>query len=271
MILAFLKNILSNSLVRTVLLIAMIFLLFSLYVKQCEDNTTLKKIYQQNQKALLDSLFIIKNKVGELSYEKYTLITDVENLKNINKDLYNETQKISGKVKEISEYNIKYEIDEIKKLVSEIKIKQYDKGTINTDVWKNNINDGSFNANIEGYTDAYLDTINCKISKMETYMSSFKYSLDLISYTKIDKDGLIVSGVKTLKETKGLSLNLKSYEVDDKIKDAWDKYNKKSSLFSVVLGPYVGYGLSQDKFNNYWFSNFQIGIGLQIGIKIFNF
>jgi hypothetical protein len=106
---------------------------------------------------------------------------------------------------------------------------------------------------------------------METYMSSFKYSLDLISYTKIDKDGLIVSGVKTPKETKGLSLNLKSYEVDDKIKDAWDKYNKKSSLFSVTLGPYVGYGLSQDKFNNYWFSNFQIGIGLQVGIKIFNF
>lgn len=275
----FIKNLFNNNFFQNILLLSIIFIIFSLYLKQCESTNNLQKIYQQNQKALLDSLMITKNLVGEIAYEKYTLITDINNLKNINNKLASEVEKISGEVKRISQYNISYELNEVRMLLDQIKEKEYAKGRIITNDWKTSIEDGSMFTYIEGYTDAYLDTTNCKIENMQSYLKNLKYNLELITYTKIDKDGYIISGAKPYQETPNLKINFKSYDIDPKLKDAWDSYNKKRKNWTLSFGPYIGYGVFYEpniydkNYNllNSYRNSWQFGLGLQLGFKILDF
>jgi hypothetical protein len=78
-------------------------------MKECSGNENLKaeiKRGQQNQKALLDTLRIEKNRAGELQAEKLTLVASEKELKSLNGSLYAEIQKQKGQVTQLTQANV---------------------------------------------------------------------------------------------------------------------------------------------------------------------
>lgn len=76
----------------------MIALLLLLY----RQNDELKKelmISNQNQIALTDSIKIVKGKLGDVSFLKASFIASGEDLKKLNRDLYEEVKRLEGNVK----------------------------------------------------------------------------------------------------------------------------------------------------------------------------
>jgi hypothetical protein len=95
-----------NKLIIGLLLATVIFLL--LFLKQCSSTAELKQeiaLAGQNQRALLDTVTAVKNRAGELQFQKSTLIASEKQLKELNKDLYDEVQKQKGKVMMLSSAN----------------------------------------------------------------------------------------------------------------------------------------------------------------------
>lgn len=66
--------------------------------KSCNNAKLEAEIAKQNISAILDTLRIEKNKSGETQYLKLSLLSDIDNLKNLNKALYEEVLKMDGKV-----------------------------------------------------------------------------------------------------------------------------------------------------------------------------
>jgi len=89
---------------RTLLLIVT-FIVASLFLRQCNlaDKYQREKTqYEQNASYLKDSLIITKNKVGELEYTRSVFATDLKELKDQNKSLYDDVKKQYGMVVYIS-------------------------------------------------------------------------------------------------------------------------------------------------------------------------
>jgi hypothetical protein len=86
---------------RDLVYIGIIVVIILLLLRQCNstaDAKREKKIADQNVYALNDSIKVIKNKAGELQYEKGLLIADKKNLESLNADLKKELDKQKGKV-----------------------------------------------------------------------------------------------------------------------------------------------------------------------------
>jgi hypothetical protein len=79
-----------------IILILIIVLIFT--SKSCQNAKFESEIAKQNIVALQDTLRVEKNKNGENQYLKLSLLSNIDDLKNLNKSLYEEVQKIDGKV-----------------------------------------------------------------------------------------------------------------------------------------------------------------------------
>lgn len=79
-----------------IIIILIIVLIFT--SKSCKNAKFESEIAKQNIAAIQDQLRIEKNKNGENQYLKLSLLSDIDNLKNLNKSLFEEVQKIDGKV-----------------------------------------------------------------------------------------------------------------------------------------------------------------------------
>jgi len=79
-----------------VIIILIIILIFT--SKSCENAKLESEIAKQNIVAIQDKLRIEKNKNGENQYLKLSLLTDIDNLKNLNASLFEEVKKMDGKV-----------------------------------------------------------------------------------------------------------------------------------------------------------------------------
>lgn len=79
-----------------IIIILIICLIFT--SKSCQNAKLEAQIANQNISALQDNLRIEQNKNGENQYLKLSLLSDVENLKNLNKNLYDEVIKMQGSV-----------------------------------------------------------------------------------------------------------------------------------------------------------------------------
>ena len=91
----FIKND-SRSFYWLAIIVLIIILIFT--SKSCNNAKLEAEISKQNISAILDTLRIEKNKSGDTQYLKLSLLSDIDNLKNLNKALYEEVLKMDGKV-----------------------------------------------------------------------------------------------------------------------------------------------------------------------------
>lgn len=85
-----------NAFYWIIIIILIICLMFT--SKSCQNAKLESQIANQNISALKDNLRIEKNKSGENQFLKLSLLSDINNLKNLNKSLYDEVIKMDGKV-----------------------------------------------------------------------------------------------------------------------------------------------------------------------------
>lgn len=79
-----------------IIIILIIILIFT--SKSCQNAKFESEIAKQNVVALKDTLRVEKNKNDENQYLKLSLLSDVETLKELNKNLYDEVKKMDGQV-----------------------------------------------------------------------------------------------------------------------------------------------------------------------------
>jgi hypothetical protein len=84
-------------LVIIILIIALIFT-----SRSCKSAKLEAEYAKSNIMAIKDTLRKEKNKNGEMEYLKLSFVSDINNLKTLNKDLYDEVQKMTGKVVSMS-------------------------------------------------------------------------------------------------------------------------------------------------------------------------
>lgn len=101
---------------RTLLLLGLIVVICFLYFRSCEKAKSLEKevalqemIFEQNVRALNDSMRHVKNKAGEIEATRSAFIASVEDLKKLNSDLYAELKKEIGNVKSIVKAGVVYD------------------------------------------------------------------------------------------------------------------------------------------------------------------
>jgi hypothetical protein len=80
-----------------VLIIALIFT-----SRSCKSAQLEVEYSKNNIMAIKDELRTEKNKNGELQYLKLSFVSDVDKLKTLNKELYDEVQKMNGRIVSMS-------------------------------------------------------------------------------------------------------------------------------------------------------------------------
>lgn len=80
------------------------------YIKSCSVENQLN----DNIIVISDSLYQYKNKINELYLEKESYITDIKNLKHINKDLYDEVKKLKDDPIVVTKILTETKIDSVK-------------------------------------------------------------------------------------------------------------------------------------------------------------
>ena len=86
---------------KDIVLLAIVAILCLLLFRQCDGNLSLKsqiKIQNMNLDALKDTVRVQKNKAGEATYVRKTLLADKKSLEKLNKDLKDELDKNGGKL-----------------------------------------------------------------------------------------------------------------------------------------------------------------------------
>ena len=84
-------------------LLVIVFLLLAILIDSNSKIKSVSKDYTQNIKALTTSLDSLKDSKGRTQYEQQSFNTDLEGLKYLNKQLYNEVQSLKGNVNQITE------------------------------------------------------------------------------------------------------------------------------------------------------------------------
>ena len=221
-----------------------------------------EKKAEQNQKALTDSLSIVKQKNGDLIYQKSTLVASSEELEALNKELYDE-------VKLLEEQKSK------PKVVIKTKIVYVDRGKTENTVSKIGKNKYSLKFNyidsdsimgIKGrsefkafpvYKDSDSASFVLDIKPGETIFDTIQVRLGLTLGVKEDKDGTDRVFAKPDPNTDKIRIeNIDAVQVEEFYKN---KYKSKQKRFGA--GPYIGVGLGTG-------NNGQIVIRPQIGVGV---
>lgn len=227
-----------NKIIQVIIFIIFVFTAIYLVNKQ-SNLINDKKILENNIEVLNDSIKTEINKVGELQFEKSTLISDKENLKSLNKDLFNEVNKQKGDVLTLSRINAKIKLknEELEKALN----KEKSKGKIEE------VNDSTYNLvqplyyeydslNFDSYIiNTFATTSNGKINTFDTKIEERISSISVTS-GYIYEDGkikLILSTKYPMKLTQ-----MDSYvDLDNK---AFKRF-KKPKKWGIGVG--VGYNI----------------------------
>jgi hypothetical protein len=226
-----------------------------LFLRQCSVTDSLKDelmVSTQNQKALNDSVRITTNKLGEQVFLKNTLIAEGNQLKELNRDLYDEVKNLKGDVMMIS--------------TAAASIKSYPVYITNT---------------IKEYPDGMID-ISWKYDTIFSKGNSRRLAgISRIQYdsTKVlDKGTIIKTDEISMSITTGLLKLNDSYQIFVKSNypgmtftdiqgSIIDKRMIQSDESSWVFGPYVGVGMGVDPLNRTIGPNVSIGVGLTYNLN----
>jgi len=221
-----LKNINTNT-----ILIIVIAIVTMLYLKQCNRSSNLKDevtIANMNRIALADSITTYTDKAGDLTFEKGILVASKEELKSINKDLYDKIKHLKNNPKVV--------------FVETIVIKH---DTLNVDNVVFKYKDGS-----TGISWNYDKTFSVGNYQKLSGESRFTHIGDSIQpgTTSINVNEIGMSFTTGLSEGKdSYKIFIKSdypgFIVTDITGSIIDKKMITSNESAVVFGPSVGYGL----------------------------
>lgn len=241
-----------NISLNTILLLGIVVLLF-LFLQQCNRSSKLKDelfIDGQNLRALNDTISTYKTKNGEVVYDKSILIADKKQLKELNKDLYDEINNLNNNPKVIIKEKIVIDHDTIKVPTEVIKYSNDYYGF----KWNHDTTycEGNFQI-LNGETKFKLDKNG--FSDINTLIT--KNSMGLTLKTGINKvDGIYKIFVESEHP------DFKIIKIDGAI---LDKDMVLSDESSWVVGPNLGYGLQVQ-------SNGVLSHGVTIGMGVtYNF
>jgi len=219
--------------VVVVILIIIIVFLFNRNNNLIIDNN----INEQNKKALLDTLRLSQNKIGDIEYSKNILVSEKNNLKNLNNDLNNELKKEKGKVFELTKYivSIKKEVDTIKITNTLITYPDGVKGL----EWKYEKFYDSINyRKISGISKFKIDTLGL-LKPLDTEIFIDEINFNIIQGLRVKGENIEMF---VRSDYKGFKVKeLSSVIIDPKKHPVIRKFTKKKR-FGLSL--YVGYGFS---------------------------
>jgi hypothetical protein len=174
-------SVLTNKKYREILLIGGIIVMVLLMLKQCNTARALQKKNKQNVDALTQNMEIIKNKDGEVSFQKSLVVASKKELAELNGEyssLADELKKEKGKVKIITKIEVKYQSDtvELKNELDSCEVGKYCLGWGVTDSFRT----------LEGITSFGIDrdSLSLKITPGITTITKDEIILDLITGIK---------------------------------------------------------------------------------------
>ena len=221
--------------------LAVLLLFVGLLVNKCkkdEDSSIDNFIDNQNLKALKDSVRVYKNKIGELTYQKYSLISNNNSLDSLNKELAEELKNARGKVITIVKYKTIYKRDTV--YVNNTLTKYLD-GRYSLD-WKNDTiySPGNYRT-LSGNSFFKVDTLTNTITPLYTRINRDEIGFSMVTGLQ-EKDSLLEIFV-TPKFPGMIVTDIQGTLVDPRESEVIKKFfpAKKWSV-----GPYFGIGISSN-------------------------
>lgn len=254
-----------------ILVIAVAILIFLMW-QTCQSNADLKVRLQQSENnviALKDTVRIEKTKSGEVQYIKSALVSDLEQLKNLNLELYNEVKNQKKQIFYIAKMTASLQ-DTLKRYSSgDVATKDHGTGadqivwnfdTTGVD-WERKINGKSlFTVKVDS-TGKYV--ITPKGSQLENFTQKFKLTTGLEASKS--KKGMLEIFVRSSYP------GMKFDNIDGAVVDPADfkKYlSAPNKRFSVGFQAGIGYGITLEKSPRF-VPTLNVGFGIQY--KLFSF
>ena len=263
--LGFISKIFQNKQLLFVILGAAIVVLFGVLMHTCERNNELKdqmeqqeKRYENNLKALNDTIRVKENKIGEKTSSIRALKTDMDNLELLNDSLHNVVNQQDGKIQSLIS------------LLGDIDVG--DDGGLDTDNEVNEISEGyyglDFNSKLRqkglkidlgGSSRFYLD--NNGIRPDSTHINDFNVRFALKTGFREYEDRYEVFATPV---NPNISIaQLQGVQIIAKQSNNNNPVQNNNDIFNVSVGTTFGYDVINNRFANV--------TGVHIGINIFNF
>jgi len=251
---------------KTFILIVVVIILILFNLKQCSKSSYESKLNEQNQIALKEEMRTIKGKNGELIRDKAIYFTDLKDLKESNKELYNY-------FKELKKNGYKPEVVSITKYVfidsGRVANKLYHVGGDEYSL-DFKYNDSDSIIDIVGKSKFHASSYVKEILPNGKYKLGINFKPDSTTFDKItfrsgimismgkDKDGIDRIIAKPHPYTNKIQIeNIETAGLEEYYKKKYG--NKKIKKFN--LGPSIGYGISTGQ-------NGTIGHGAYIGVGL---
>lgn len=215
---------------NTILMIVIVVIAL-LYLKQCNRSSNLKSdliIANMNQQVLGDSITTYVDKAGDLTYEKGILIASEKELKDLNRELYDEVKHLIDNPKIVIMERII-----IKEVPFEVPtyITQYPDGSTGLK-WRRDTTYSIGNyQKLAGETKFIYDSLG--IRNPSTLISSNEFGISFITGIKEGKDHYEIF----------IKSDYPGFTVTDIQGAILDKRMVTSNESSVVFGPSIGYGV----------------------------
>ena len=87
--------------IKDVIFVAIIVIMGLFWCRSCQNKSIMQDRYENNIEALCDTISYLENKNGELIATKCAFETDVNTLKSLNEELYNEISDLNVKLKKL--------------------------------------------------------------------------------------------------------------------------------------------------------------------------
>ena len=215
---------------NTLLMIAII-VIAMLYLKQCGRSSNLNDeltIANMNQHALTDSVTTYRDKSGDLTFEKSTLIASKNELKDLNRELYDEVKDLKDNPKIVIKTILKIIHDTIEVETNTI---LYADGSIGLN-WNRDttFSVGNFQ-HLSGETIFKLDSN--KVTDVRTMLNINEFGMSFITGLKEGKDSYEIF----------IKSDYPGFTATDIQGAIIDKKMIQSNESSFVFGPSLGYGL----------------------------
>lgn len=224
------------------------------FYNQNASLTTKLEVETQNRVAQGDSIRKIKTKNGDLVFQKAVLISEKKELKNLNKNLYNEVDKLDGKIIQLTSTIIKMEL------------------VMDTIVNNTLVENGNNSFGIVWSTDKKFGEGN---RRFISGVTNFKININPSGVTVIPintiitRDYLNIAVLSGLKEYNGIidsffTTKFPGIEVtklDTAILGS-NKFPNKNNNKKIGLGFYTGFGGTYNPFTDVISSGFQFGAGI---------
>jgi len=226
-----------------IIIIFLLIIVFSL--QRCNNQKTVENnILKQNEKALLDTVRISKNKFGQSEYSKNILVGDIKDLKRLNKGLYSEIVKEQGKVSEITKYSVFLRNKKQDTIFIPSTLIKYPEGvyglkwdvdtTYNSENSRKLSGESKFKLNFDKYT--------FNVTPLTTIITNDIIKMNIVQGIR-EKDGNLEVFVRS--DYPGFEVrDLNSITISPKTNPVFQKFVEKTQPKKLGVGFYGGYGLN---------------------------